>query len=236
MLKKGDRQCINTSTLYPDFLLEGAPCDAVEALDQRTIHVIFLRSQLLLAASYLSNHHQIMSSSRVLSGGAEVTISRQQSIRLVGGDDESAVEDVVAPENAQPAMRPVSRRRQMSILLCAFLDVFVTIGMNQAYGVFLSYYLADGSSSKDPFLSKSETTSKAMVAFVGTLAAGLTWGGSIFVNPIMARCKDPRWITGAGAVFIGSGYVLASFCHKASVIPSSYRYLDLTLNRYGNFS
>ncbi|KAK4948176.1 hypothetical protein LTR10_013231 [Elasticomyces elasticus] len=155
-----------------------------------------------------------MSSSRVFSGGAEVTIPRQQSFRLVGGDDESGVVDVAAPDNAQPAMRPVSRKRQMSILLCAFFDVFVTIGMNQAYGVFLSYYLTDGSSGEHPFLPKSETTSKAMLAFVGTLAAGLTWGGSIFVNPIMARCKDPRWITGAGAIFIGVGYVLASFCHK----------------------
>ncbi|KAI1623738.1 MFS transporter, MCP family, solute carrier family 16, member 10 [Exophiala viscosa] len=155
-----------------------------------------------------------MSSARDLPGGVEVINSSQHSIRLVGGDDESGVEDVAPPENAQPAMRPVSRERQMSILLCAFFDVFVTIGMNQAYGVFLSYYLADGSSGKDPFLPRSETTSKAMLAFVGTLAAGLTWGGSIFVNPIMARCKDPRWITGAGAVFIGAGYVLASFCHR----------------------
>ncbi|KAI1611405.1 MFS transporter, MCP family, solute carrier family 16, member 10 [Exophiala viscosa] len=153
-----------------------------------------------------------MSSARDLPGGVEVINSSQHSIRLVGGDDESAIEDV-APPNAQPAMRPVSRNRQMSILLCAFFDVFVTIGMNQAYGVFLSYYLADGSSGKDPFLPRGETTSKAMLAFVGTLAAGLTWGGSIFVNPIMARCKDPRWITGAGAIFIGAGYVLASFCH-----------------------
>jgi hypothetical protein len=136
-----------------------------------------------------------------------------ESILLHDAEDGSP-ERVVAPENAQPAMRPVSRRRQTGILLCAFFDVFVTIGLNQAYGVFLNYYVTDGSTAKDPFLPKSEVSSKAMLAFVGTLAAGLTWGGSIFVNPIMAQTRDPRWITGAGAVFIGAGYVLASFCHR----------------------
>ncbi|KAK5303419.1 hypothetical protein LTR99_005181 [Exophiala xenobiotica] len=143
-----------------------------------------------------------------------VTRASQHPILLLEVQDESALEQSLPPENAQPAMRPVSRKRQTSILLCAFMDVFVTIGLNQAYGVFLNYYLTDGSSEKDPFLPKSEVSSKAMLAFVGTLAAGLTWGGSIFVNPIMARSKDPRRITGAGAVLIGAGYVLASFCHK----------------------
>lgn len=139
---------------------------------------------------------------------------QRDSIHLHAAGDESGLEEMVTPANAQPAMRPVSRKRQTSILFCAFFDVFITIGLNQAYGVFLNYYLTDGSSSKDPFLPKSEVSSKAMVAFVGTLAAGLTWGGSIGVNPLMARSKDPRWITGAGAVLMGLGYVLASFCHK----------------------
>ncbi|KAL2395197.1 hypothetical protein ABEF93_001790 [Exophiala dermatitidis] len=124
-------------------------------------------------------------------------------------------ERIVTPANAQPVeMRPVSRKQQTGILFCAFFAVFITIGLNQAYGVFLNYYLTDGSSAKDPFLPPSEVRSKAMLAFVGTLAYGLTWGGSIFVNPIMARSKDPRWITGAGAVLIGAGYVLASWCHR----------------------
>ena len=147
----------------------------------------------------------------------------RDSLELRGADDENSLERMVTPSNAQPAMRPVSRKRQTSILLCAFLDVVVTIGLNQAYGVFLNYYLGDGSSGKDPFLPKSEVSSKAMVAFVGTLAAGLTWGGSIFVNPLMARSKDPRWITGAGALLIGLGYVLASFCHKVSSISGVFK-------------
>lgn len=154
------------------------------------------------------------------SNGSETTIDTVgpgQSIQLVGGgddDDLSSLERIVTPSNAQVAMRPVSRRKQTSILICAFLDVFVTIGLNQAYGVFLNHYLSEGSSETDPFLPKSEVSSKAMVAFVGTMAAGLTWGGSIFVNPIMARAKDPRYITGAGAVLVCLGYVLASFCNR----------------------
>jgi len=139
---------------------------------------------------------------------ASTTVSEHYS------DSELATGRLTTPEDAQSAMLPVSRRRQLSILLCSFFDVFVTIGLNQAYGVFLTYYLEDANNSKDPFLRPSDVKSKALVAFVGTLAAGLTWGGSIFVNPIMARTKDPRKITLAGAILIGMGYILASFCNR----------------------
>jgi len=138
----------------------------------------------------------------------------REAIIISGEEGESSLPRVIIPQDAQPAMLPVSRQRQTRILLCAFFDVFVTIGLNQAYGVFLSYYLADGSSDKDPFLPKREVKSKATLAFVGTLAAGMTWGGSIFVNPLMARTRDPRPLTVAGAALIGLGYVLASFCHR----------------------
>jgi hypothetical protein len=158
-----------------------------------------------------------MNAGTMTSAGVLTTLESRESIQLHGAEDEVGLERMVTPANAQPAMRTVSRKRQTSILLCAFFDVFVTIGLNQAYGVFLNYYLTDGSSPKDPFLPKDQVSSKAMVAFVGTLAAGLTWGGSIVVNPIMARSKDPRWITGSGAVLIGLGYVLASFCHKVCI-------------------
>lgn len=156
-----------------------------------------------------------------------ITSAPRESFQLDVGDDGPPFDRVVSPTNAQPAMRPVSKQRQTGILLCAFFDVFITIGLNQAYGVFLDYYLEEGSSPKDPFLPRSEVQSKAMLAFVGTLGYGLTWGGSIFVNPMMARTKDPRWITGAGAVLIGAGYVLASFCHKVwSILEYPWRACD----------
>ena len=188
---------------------------------------------LLLFYTHYAGHREKMSATRISEPGSIQTMSgaghnglsessptlpeSTQSIQLVGGDDESGLERIVTPSNAQPAMRPVSRRRQITILLCAFSDVFVTIGLNQAYGVFLQHYLTDGSSPVDPFLAPSEVSNKAMVAFVGTAGAGLTWGGSIFVNPLMARSKDPRYVTMAGAILIGLGYVLASFCHKVGM-------------------
>jgi hypothetical protein len=139
---------------------------------------------------------------------------------LVSEDvDDSGFVRLTSPEEAQSALLPVSRSRQLSILLCSFFDVFITIGLNQSYGVFLTYYLDEANNSRDPFLPPDQVRSKALTAFVGTLAAGLTWGGSIFVNPIMARTKDPRKITFAGAILIGLGYVLASFCNKVCHWP-----------------
>jgi len=124
-----------------------------------------------------------------------------------------------SPENAQPALTAVSRSRQLTILTCAFFDVFITIGLNQAYGIFLTYYLDPNKNASQRILPPSQLKNKALVAFVGTLAAGLTWGGSIFVNPLMARTKDPRKITLFGAVLLGLGYVLASF--SRAVRPSA---------------
>ena len=131
-----------------------------------------------------------------------------------GNDFQHDTLEVEIPQNAQPALLPVSRQRQLSILICAFFDVVITIGLNQAYGVFLTYYLDPDNNKREAFLPPNQLKSKALIAFVGTLAAGLTWGGSIFVNPLMARTKDPRKITFAGAGFIGLGYVLASFSHN----------------------
>lgn len=50
----------------------------------------------------------------------------------------------------------------------------------------------------------------ALIAFVGTLGAGLTWGGSIVVNPLMARVKDVRYLTVGGVLCMSAGFGLAS--------------------------
>ncbi len=136
-------------------------------------------------------------------------------VPLSGNGIQHDLLEVEMPENAQPALLLVSRQSQSSILICAFFDVFITIGLNQAYGVFLTYYLDPANNKREAFLPPNQLKSKTLLAFVGTLASGLTWGGSIFVNPLMARTKDPRKITLAGAAFIGLGYVLASFSHNA---------------------
>ena len=118
------------------------------------------------------------------------------------------------PDDADPAMLPVSHRKQAKVLTCAFLDQAITVGLNQAYGVFLEYYLDPVSNEKDSFLPPSQLENKAIVAFVGTLSAGLTSGGSIVVNPLMASIKDPRKITFAGAVCLSLGHIIASFSHN----------------------
>ncbi|CAK7226342.1 hypothetical protein SEUCBS140593_006210 [Sporothrix eucalyptigena] len=97
--------------------------------------------------------------------------------------------------HATPALPPVSRSQQASVLVSAFLAIALSIGYNQCYGVFQEYYL---SANQDvlvstPASSSLSTTSgqpsTALLAFVGTLGAGLTWAGSIFVNPWLSRVE-----------------------------------------------
>ena len=145
-----------------------------------------------------------------MSTATEIELSESGSRALHEDPSERDTSRIVTPENAQSALEPVSKSRQATILICAFFDVFLTIGLNQAYGVFLTYYL-DESANREAFLPIDQISSKPLVALVGTVGAGLTWGGSIFVNPLMARSKDPRWITLSGAILIGISYVLASF-------------------------
>jgi MFS family permease len=106
----------------------------------------------------------------------------------------------------QEEFLPVTRNRQILILISSFLTICITIGFNQSYGVFQSYY----NSPEQDMLSDSTTDQSALIAFVGTLGAGLTWGGSIAVNPMMARVKDVRYLTVAGVLFMSLGFGLAS--------------------------
>lgn len=162
-----------------------------------------------------------------------IELQPRHSTQVRLDEDDSGLMQDPPRDGAQPAMRPVSRARQISILICAFMDVFITIGVNQSYGVYLTYYLDNSTSSDTPFLPPSETTSKAMLAFVGTLGSGLTWGGSILVNPWMARTKNPKIIPMIGAVLIGVGYILASFCNRVCVYllidSSRLRFLGMAI-------
>ena len=150
---------------------------------------------------------------------ADIELHERGSVHLTEDLVQHEILRAEAPDNAQPFMATVSSQRQFSILTCAFLDVFITIGINQAYGVFLTYYLDPVNNEREAFLPPEQLKSKALLAFVGTLGAGLTWGGSIFVNPLMARVKDPRKITFVGAMLIGLGYVLAGFSHNVAYSP-----------------
>lgn len=117
------------------------------------------------------------------------------------------------PEDASNQLLPVTRRKQCQVLISSFLTICITIGFNQAYGVFQGYYVSD----EARILPPSQAKDGAMVAFIGTLGTGLTWGGSIVVNPLMARIKDKRYITVSGVLIMSLGFGLASCATQVSL-------------------
>ncbi|KIM96319.1 hypothetical protein OIDMADRAFT_105917 [Oidiodendron maius Zn] len=108
-----------------------------------------------------------------------------------------------------PELRPITRNRQILVLISGFLTICITIGFNQSYGVFQNYYI----SPTQTMLPKSTRSDGALVAFIGTLGYGLTWSGSIFVNPAMARLgvRGNRGLGILGVCFMSLGFLLASF-------------------------
>ncbi|KUJ21796.1 MFS monocarboxylate transporter-like protein [Mollisia scopiformis] len=105
-------------------------------------------------------------------------------------------------------LRPITKQRQLHVLISAFLTICITIGISQSYGVFQSYYI----SPTQIFLPPNTQSNSAFVAFVGTLGYGLTWAGSIVVNPILARL-DPfgtRLLCISGVLLMSLGFGLAS--------------------------
>ncbi|KKZ62231.1 hypothetical protein EMCG_03293 [[Emmonsia] crescens] len=114
------------------------------------------------------------------------------------------------PSNAavQQELASATRKGQLVVLTCSFLAVVMTIGPNLSYGVFQDYYVT----SSQSILPPSQAQNRASVALVGTLGAGLTWGGSIFVNPLMTRVKGNanRKIATAGCILMSLAYGLAS--------------------------
>jgi hypothetical protein len=115
-----------------------------------------------------------------------------------------------SPSQLEEHLPPVPPRRQGFILLSSFLTICITIGFNQSYGVFQSYYVSD----TQTLLPPEAQSQGAWIAFVGTLGAGLTWGGSIVVNPLMARVKDVRLLTVTGVVCMSAGFGGASFASQ----------------------
>lgn len=116
------------------------------------------------------------------------------------------------PSSALNTLRPITTQRQILVLVSAFLTTAVTIGFNQSYGVFQSYY----TSSTQTMLPPSTRTQPAFVAFIGTLGYGLTWAGSIFINPLMARVgvTGNRYICSAGVLLMSLGFGLASISNQ----------------------
>lgn len=60
------------------------------------------------------------------------------------------------------------------------------------------------------------------MSFVGTIGTGLTWGGSIYVNPLIARSKNVSFVMLSGVVLMSLGIFLAGFATKVSPSLSHY--------------
>ena len=130
-----------------------------------------------------------------------------------GGELEASAGGHSSPDTP-PELRPITRNRQILVLISGFLTICITIGFNQSYGVFQNYYI----SPTQTMLPESTRNDGALVAFIGTLGYGLTWGGSIFVNPAMARLgvRGNRGLGILGVFFMSLGFLLASFSTQVS--------------------
>ncbi|KAL6304829.1 MFS general substrate transporter [Sparassis latifolia] len=101
-----------------------------------------------------------------------------------------------------------TRKYQILLVLSGFLMTFHVIGINSIYGLFQEFYTSPQTNISDG------RGRDALVSLVGTIGTGLTWSGSIFVNPLMARVDRLMLITLSGAFIMSMGIFLASFSTK----------------------
>lgn len=140
--------------------------------------------------------------------------SGSSTFELTTHQPENALPD--NSENVAHLLRLVTKKRQIWVLVSAFLTICITVGFNQSYGVFQRAY----SSGSGGMLTPSQAKNTAAVAFIGTLGAGLTWAGSVFVNPLMERVSTTRYITIAGVLLMSLGFGLASLSTQVSIFKS----------------
>jgi MFS family permease len=132
----------------------------------------------------------------------------------LGGPNGHLSDPELRSVTASLELRPVTRQRQIMVLASSFLTICVVVGFNQSYGVFQGYY----TSNTQTMLPSSTENDGVLLAFVGTLGSGLTWGGSIFVNPLLSRIEGRYlfglpgrcWITTSGVLLMSLGFGLAS--------------------------
>ncbi|KAI0756441.1 MFS general substrate transporter [Daedaleopsis nitida] len=119
----------------------------------------------------------------------------------VGSNSRNEVDDSEAPYTLEP-----TRTYQCLLLLAGFMMTFHVIGINSIYGLFQEFYTSPETNIK------AAEGQDALVSLVGTIGSGLTWSGSIFVNPMIGRYDNVKLISLTGAFIMSTGIVLASFC------------------------
>ncbi|GJE90222.1 MFS general substrate transporter [Phanerochaete sordida] len=105
---------------------------------------------------------------------------------------------------AEEEWRP-TKKYQAILLAAGFAMIFQVIGINSIYGIFQEFYTSPESNIKDA------QGQDALVSLVGTIGTGLTWSGSIFVNPLIARTQHVQYIMLPGVLIMSLGIFLASF-------------------------
>ncbi|KAE9370424.1 monocarboxylate transporter [Stipitochalara longipes BDJ] len=137
------------------------------------------------------------------SPASEVQLTSLHSIQ----DEETSF----PPAASSNDLHPTTPRRQLLVLISSFLTICITIGLNQSYGVFQSYY-----TSPSQTMLPVSTSSSALTAFIGTLGSGLTWSGSLLINPILARLnvQGTKLLCIIGVLCMSLGLGLASLCSQ----------------------
>ncbi|KAH9935983.1 MFS general substrate transporter [Epithele typhae] len=107
--------------------------------------------------------------------------------------------------DSEPEPEP-SRTYKCMLIFAGFMMTFHVIGINSIYGLFQEFYTSPETTIVDA------QGQEALVSLVGTLGSGLTWSGSIFVNPMIGRMDNMKLISLSGALIMSTGIVLASFC------------------------
>ncbi|EMD32616.1 hypothetical protein CERSUDRAFT_161575, partial [Gelatoporia subvermispora B] len=123
----------------------------------------------------------------------------------------STLDDTDVAGAPEAPARP-TRTYQTLLLAAGFLMVFHVIGINSIYGLFQDVIKLPQEFYTSPDSNiKAAQGQDALVSLVGTIGRGLTWSGSIFVNPLMAKFDNLMIITLVGAFVMSMGLFLASF-------------------------
>ncbi|KAI0334031.1 MFS general substrate transporter [Cubamyces sp. BRFM 1775] len=121
------------------------------------------------------------------------TRSIRESSRIIEGGE--------PPDVPQP-----SQTYQCLLVFAGFMMTFHVIGINSIYGLFQEFY-----TSPDTSIVGAQGQD-ALVSLVGTIGSGLTWSGSVFVNPMIRRFDNVKFISLVGAFIMSLGLFSASFC------------------------
>ncbi|RPD82855.1 MFS general substrate transporter [Lentinus tigrinus ALCF2SS1-7] len=133
------------------------------------------------------------------------TLSQVHSVNPAE-DDAGINGNINGADRADDSTSEPSQAYKCLLVLAGFMMTFHVIGINSIYGLFQEFY-----TSPETNIHGAEGQD-ALVSLVGTIGSGLTWSGSIFVNPMIGKTDNVKLISLSGAFIMSVGIFLASFC------------------------